>query len=171
MSTSTPTLSAPGIVLRPLSLSDTEALHIALSDPDVQLYRRAAVHTAIGETRDYINDTLQRSYCAWAITADGGEAFGRLALRNPELNIGEFGIVLRRTAHRQGYALRALNLAAAYAFEIADFTTLRADIDAENAASIALFRKAGYAHQALERAYRTTKLGVRDSVIMVRRRN
>ncbi len=161
-----PTLSAPGIVLRPLSLSDTEALHVALSDPDVQLHRRAAVHTAVSETRDYINDTLQRSHCAWAITADGGEALGRLALRNPEPGLGEFGIVLRRTAHRQGYAIRALGLAETYAFEIARFTTLRADIDAENAASIALFQRAGYTQKSPISAHRVTKLGVRDSYIL-----
>ena len=165
----TPTLTAPGIILRPLLLSDAPALFIALGDPDVQLYRRAAAHADVSETEAYIADTLARSAAAWAITDDGGEALGRLALR-VDGGTGEFGIVLRRAAHRQGLAFKALLLAQAYAFGPLRLATLRADIDSENTASIALFDRVGFTHAAYLPARRTTKLGVRDSVIMEKRR-
>lgn len=165
----TPTLTAPGIVLRPLLLSDAPALFVALGDPQVQLYRRDAAHAAVGETEAYIADTLTRAAAAWAITTAGAEALGRLALRVTG-DTGEFGIVLRRSAHRQGLGFKALLLAQAYAFAALRLTKLRADIDAENAASIALFERAGFMQEAYLPAHRTTKLGVRDSVILVKPR-
>lgn len=166
----TPTLTAPGIVLRPLVLADAPALFVALSDAAVQLYRRAATHADVRETEAYIADTLARSRAAWAITDGGGEALGRLALRTPAPGVGEFGIVIRRAAHRRGLGLKSLALAEAFAFGALKLATLRADIDAENAASLALFRRAGFGHNVHRPAYRTTKLGVRDSIILEKRR-
>lgn len=165
----TPTLNAPGIVLRPLLLSDAPALFIALGDPEVQHYRRAAAHADVAETETYLADTLARSAAAWAITEDGGEALGRLALRVTG-DVGEFGIVLRRTAHRRGLGFKAILLAQAYAFAALHLARLSADIDAENAASLALFERAGFTRGAYLHAHRTTKLGVRDSIILEKRR-
>jgi diamine N-acetyltransferase len=164
----TPTLSGEGIVLRPLELSDADDLFIALSDPCVQLYRRGAAHRSVEETRVYIEDTRARSRAAWAITEAGREALGRLALREPQAGVGEFGIVIRRTAHRRGLGAKAVRLAAAYALDGLGFTRLTADIDADNAASIALFRSCGFAQEAFLPARRTTKLGLRDSVILAK---
>lgn len=165
----TPTLGAPGIVLRPLILTDAPALFIALGDEQVQLYRRASAHADVSETEAYVADTLARSAAAWAISEGGGEALGRLALR-VDKDTGEFGIVLRRSAHGQGLGYKALLLAQAYAFGPLRLATLRADIDAENAASLALFDRAGFTRAAYLPAHRTTKLGVRDSVIMEKQR-
>ncbi len=161
----TPTLSAPGIVLRPLALSDAEALFVALGDPEVQRYRRAAAHKNVAETRAYIENTITRSAAAWAITEDGGEALGRLALRVMD-GAGEFGIVLRRLAQRRGFGRKALALAEGYAFGALNLTALRADIDAENAASLALFRASGFCRETFAPARRHTKLGLRDSIIL-----
>lgn len=161
----TPTLQAPGIVLRPLALSDAPTLFVALGDAEVQLYRRAAAHADVAETSAYIEDTLARSAAAWAITEDGGEALGRLALRIKD-NAGEFGIVLRRAAQRRGLGRAALALAEGYAFGALNLTALRADIDAENAASLALFRASGFCRETFMPAYRQTKLGLRDSIIL-----
>ena len=160
-----PTLSAPGIVLRPLVLSDAPALFIALGDAEVQRYRRAAAHKDVAETSTYIEDTLARSFAAWAITEDGGEALGRLALRVKD-GAGEFGIVLRRAAQRRGLGRKALALAEGYAFGALNLTALRADIDAENAPSLALFRASGFCREAFKPAHRQTKLGLRDSIIL-----
>lgn len=166
----TPTLTANGLILRPLALADAPALFIALGDADVQRFRRDAAHADIAETKRYLEDTLRRSRAAWAITIDGEEALGRLALRTPEPHVGEFGIVLRRAAQRQGLGLKALALAEAYAFDALGLSRLIADVDAENAPSLALFRRAGFTEEAFSPARRVTKLGVRDSVILAKRR-
>lgn len=165
----TSTLRALGIVLRPLALSDAAALFAALGDPVVQLYRRAPAHTDVSETRAYIEKTLQRSRAAWAITDDGGEALGRLALR-VQADCGEFGIVIRRAAHGRGLGRKAIGLAEAYAFDKLGLARLCADIDYENEASLALFRAAGFAEETLLPAHRTTKLGIRDSIILAKPR-
>lgn len=166
----TPTLSAAGIVLRPLVASDAPALFVALGDPQVQLYRRQEAHASIADTEAYIADTIARSRAAWAITEDGGEALGRLALRTPAPDIGEFGIVMRAAAHRRGLALKALSLVEPFAFGVLGLATLRADIDSENLASQALFARAGFVPAAMLAAHRETKLGVRDSIVMVKHR-
>ncbi len=168
--TATPTLTAPGIVLRPLVLADAPALFVALGDPQVQLYRRAPAHTSLAETEAYIADTLAKSRCGWAITADGGEALGRLALRIPEHDSGEFGIVIRAAAQGRGLGLKAITLAEAFAFTELGLRVLRANIDTDNTASKALFARAGFQTAARLVADRTTNLGVRDSVLMEKRR-
>lgn len=162
----TPRLEAPGMVLRPLVLSDASALFIALSDPSVQLYRRADAHVNVAETEAYIADTLARSHAAWAIAENGGEALGRLALRVPEAGIGEFGIVMRAAAQRQGLAFKALQCAAAFGFDDLKLLKLTANIDAENTASRALFTKAGFVTETLLPGDRETNSGLRDSVVM-----
>lgn len=168
MSCATPTLTAPGVVLRPLVAEDAPALFEALSDPQVQLYRRDDAHRSVSETERYIDES-RATGLAWAITDDGGEALGRLALRiNGEM--GEFGIVIRRSAHGRGLGKAALRLAEAFAFEMLGLVTLRADIDSENQASLALFRSAGFGDDRLAPALRTTKLGVRDSVLLSKTR-
>jgi len=164
----TPTLSAAGIVLRPLELADAPALFAALSDPNVQRYRHASPHTEVSETETYILDTLAMSRAAWAITEDGGEALGRLALRVPEAGVGELGIVLRAAAHGRGLGFKALQCAETFAFTQLGLSKLTGNIDAENAASLALFTKAGFAREALLAANRITDLGVRDSVLMAK---
>ncbi|MEQ1492146.1 MAG: GNAT family N-acetyltransferase [Terricaulis sp.] len=144
--TATPTLTAPGIVLRPL----------------------AGAHEDVSETEAYILNTLAMSRAAWAITEDGGEALGRLALRVPEAGIGELGIVLRAAAHGRGLGFKALQCAETFAFTQLGLSKLTGNIDAENAASLALFAKAGFTREALLTANRVTDLGVRDSVLMAK---
>ncbi len=168
--TGTPTLSAAGVTLRPLVASDAPALFVALGDPDVQLYRRQSAHASINETHVYIADTLARSRAAWAITQNGGEALGRLALRIPEPDVGEFGIVMRAAAQRRGLSLKALTLVEPFVFGELGLRVLRADIDAENLSSQALFARAGFAAKTVLAAHRTTDRGIRDSIIMIKHR-
>ncbi len=166
----TPTLTAPGIVLRPLVLADAPALFVALSDPTVQRYRRAPPHTSLTETEAYIAETLTKSRAAWAITTEGNEALGRLALRTPAPGAGEFGIVIRAAAQSRRLGLKAITLAEAFAFDTLGIDALRANIDTENAASKALFARAGFQTVAHLVADRPTPQGVRDSIVMEKRR-
>jgi RimJ/RimL family protein N-acetyltransferase len=166
----TPILAGAGVVLRPLALTDAAALFVALSDHEVQRYRRDDAHADVDETVRYIQDTLSRSRAAWAITKDGGEALGRLALRMPEPGVGEFGIVIRRAEQRRGLGLKALALAADYAFDVLGVVRLIADVDAENAPSLGLFRRAGFTNETFAPNRRVTKLGPRDSVILAKAR-
>jgi RimJ/RimL family protein N-acetyltransferase len=161
----TPVLQAPGIVLRPLERADAPGLFVAHGDPDMQKYRLSAAHKDVAETERYIDHTLERGR-AWAITEDGGEALGRIALREIRDGVGEFGVILRRDAHGRGLASKAVRLVRDYAFAELGMHRLAAAIDAENSASISLFLRAGFRREALLRRNWRTHLGVRDTVVM-----
>lgn len=161
----TPVLPGPGLVLRPLEVSDAAALFVAHADPETQKYRVAGPHKEVAETERYIRNTLARGH-AWAITADGGEALGRIALRTPRAGVGEFGIFLRREAQGRGLASKAVRLVEAYAFGELDLHRLSAAIDPDNSASISLFLRAGFQREGLLRQHWRTHRGLRDAVIM-----
>jgi len=163
----TPTLSEPGIVLRPLELDDANALYAAHSDPEAHHYWGSPAHKSIEETRAYLEETLARpSTYGWAITENGGEALGRVALFVLRDGVGEFGIIMRREAHGRGLASKTIKLVEDFAFHEAGMHRLMADIDPDNSASMSLFLRAGFQREGLLRGNWKTHLGVRDSVIM-----
>jgi RimJ/RimL family protein N-acetyltransferase len=157
-------LSAGGVVLQPLRAEDAPALFIALSEAKTQRYRRQAPHREVGETVAYVHDTLRRGL-GWAITTEGGEALGRIALRKRH-DGGEIGIVLRAAAQRRGLGSAALALVKQYAFENLGYCSLVAEIDCENEPSLRLFVGAGFSEGVHERALATTHLGLRAHVTL-----
>jgi [ribosomal protein S5]-alanine N-acetyltransferase len=162
-----PTLSAPGVVLRPLVVSDAEALFSAHGDADTHKYWAGPPHKNVAETARYIEETLERPTTrGWTITEDGGEALGRVAMFVVRDGVGELGIIMRRDATGRGLASKALKLVEEYAFTELEMHRLVADIDPDNNASLSLFLRAGYQREGLLRGNWKTHLGVRDSVIM-----
>jgi ribosomal-protein-alanine N-acetyltransferase len=168
----TPTLTAPGIALRPLRVEDAPALFIAHSDPAVHHFWSGPAHESLGETERYINDTIATpGALCWAITKDGGEALGRIGLFEKREGVAEFGIILRRDAHGLGLGRKSIELAGAYGFEKLGLHRLVADIDPDNAASLALFTRAGFVREGLLRQNWKTHLGRRDTVLMAKLRD
>ncbi len=164
---STPTLSAPGAVLRPLQSSDAAALFAAHGDADTHRYWASPAHKDAAETSRYIEETLAiQNARAWAITETGGEALGRVALFELRDGVGELGIIMRRDATGRGLASKALQLVEEYAFAVRGMHRLVADIDPDNSNSISLFLRAGFQREGLLRGNWKTHLGIRDSVIM-----
>jgi len=164
---SLPVLAAPGAVLRPLELSDAGALFVAHGDERTHHYWSGPSHRDVEETRAYIADTLaMKGAHAWAITEDGGEALGRIALFVQREGVGEIGIIMRREATGRGLAWKALALVTEYGFGPLNLHRIGADIDPDNDASISLFLRAGFQREGLLCGNWKTHLGVRDSVIM-----
>lgn len=162
-----PTLTAPGVVLRPLRSDDADALFFAHGDPEVHRYWSSPAHRDAEETRRYIAETLAISGAhAWAITEDCGAALGRIALFVTRDGVGEIGILMRREASGRGLASKALKLVEDYAFAELDLHRLAADIDPDNAASLSLFLRAGFQREGLLRQNWKTHLGIRDSVVL-----
>lgn len=164
-----PTLSAPGVVLRPLGVEDAEALFVAHSDPETHKYWSSPAHGSVEETARYIAETLAiQGARAWAITEDGGEALGRIALFELREGVGEIGIVMRRDATGRGWASKAMKLVEDYSFGKLGMHRIVADIDPDNSSSISLFLRAGFEREGLLRANWKTHIGLRDSVIMAK---
>jgi ribosomal-protein-alanine N-acetyltransferase len=164
-----PVLKAAGVQLRPLNVADSAALFAAHGDAETHKYWSGPAHTNVEQTARYIEDTLaMKGASVWAITENGGEALGRIALFALREGVGEIGIVMRREATGRGLASKALQLVGEYAFGELSMHRLMADIDPDNSASISLFLRAGFQREGLLRQNWKTHLGVRDSVIMAK---
>lgn len=162
-----PTLTAPGVVLRPLVLSDAEALFRAHSDAQTHHYWSEPAHTSVEQTAQYVAQTLALPGAyVWAITEDGGEALGRIGLFVQREGVGEIGIIMRRDATGRGFASKALNLVVEHGFGALGLHRIAADIDPDNSASLSLFLRAGFQREGLLRGNWKTHLGIRDTVMM-----
>lgn len=160
-------LEAPGVVLRPLTLADAEALYAAHSDAATHHYWSSPPHKSVEETRTYIADTLAiKGAHVWAITESGGEALGRIGLFIEREGVGEIGVIMRPDATGRGLASKALDLVLTQGFDALGLHRIAADIDPDNTNSISLFLRAGFQREGLLRGNWKTHLGVRDSVIM-----
>ncbi len=163
----TPTLHGDGVVLRPLVDSDAEAMFVAHGDPAVHHYWSEAAFSSVEETRDYNAATVDMANgLCWAITEGGGEALGRIALFVRREGVAEIGLLLRRAAQGRGLGHKALALVDDFAFSTLGLHRLYADVDADNAASLALFERAGYLREGLLRGHWKTHIGIRDSAIL-----
>lgn len=166
-----PRLEAEGLVLRQLVPADAPAMFVAHSDPDVQQHRRRGgpMHENVLQTEAYILTTLSREGAhVWAVTEDGGEALGRIALYVLREGVGEFGIILRRDAQGRGIASKAVALVSDYGFNQLGLHRLMADIDPDNGASLTLFIRNGFHREGVLKQNWKTHLGMRDSVIMAK---
>jgi ribosomal-protein-alanine N-acetyltransferase len=167
-----PILTAEDLVLRPLEISDSEALYQAHSDAETHQFWSSPAHADVEQTRTYLADTLGMTGAhAWAITESGGEALGRIALFVPREGVGEIGIIMRREAQGRGLASKALILVTKYGFETLALHRIFGYIDPDNNASISLFLRAGYVREAVLRKNWVTHLGVRDTIIMAKLRD
>ncbi len=80
----------------------------------------------------------------------------------------ELGFILHPDAWGQGIATQPVTRVVQHAFETRGIRRIHADIDPDNAASIALIKKLGFAYEGLLRGTWETHLGVRDSAIYSR---
>src|SRR5262245_66598695 len=130
-----PTLQTEGAVMRPLELSDAEALFAAHGDERTHHYWSGPAHRDVEETRAYNADTIaMKGAHVWAITEDGGEALGRIALFVAREGVGEVGVIMRRAATGRGLASKALTLVDDYGFSALKLHRIAADIDPDHSA-------------------------------------
>ena len=162
-----PTLQMPGAVLRPLELSDAEALFAAHGNERTHHYWSGPAHHDVAQTRAYIADTIAMDGAhVWAITEDGGPALGRIALFVQREGVGEIGIIMTPEATGRGLASKALKLVVDYGFGPLDLHRIAADIDPDNNASISLFLRGGFQREGVLHGNWKTHLGIRDTVMM-----
>jgi [ribosomal protein S5]-alanine N-acetyltransferase len=166
-----PTLSAPGLVLRPLKVADADALFAAHGDEKAHQFWSGPAHKNVEQTARHIEDTLNMPGArVWAITEGGGEALGRIGLFAQREGVGEIGVIMRREATGRGLASKALKLVEDFAFADLGLHRIAADVDPDNSASLSLFLRAGYQREGLLRDNWKTHLGLRDSVILAKLR-
>lgn len=86
---------------------------------------------------------------------------------DPQHRRAGVGILVHDPAQRgKGYAADALTVACEYAREVLGLHQLWCSVGAENAASLSLFRHAGFSEIGIKRDWQWTAYGFRDEVLM-----
>lgn len=153
MSSTTPSfpkrieLSGEGLVLRDWTESDLTAMPELFDHPDIAYWTpivspfdEAAARARLARDRQL---RAEGASILLAITTDGGAPLGEVMLRRaPEGT--EIGYAVGPAHRGRGLAVRAVRMMAAYAFEQLGAEQVILELEAENAASVAVATKAGF---------------------------
>ncbi|MFF4498578.1 GNAT family N-acetyltransferase [Streptomyces sp. NPDC001546] len=154
MSSSTPSslperieLRGEGLVLRDWTEDDLAAMPELFDHPDIAYWTPivsplddAAARARLAKARQL---RAEGTSILLAITLDGGAPLGEIMLRRaPEGT--EIGYAVGPAHRGQGLAARAVRVVAAYAFEEWGVDQVILELEAENAASVAVAGKAGF---------------------------
>ena len=154
-----PTLAAGrGVLLRPWSLGDAQAVMDAYQDEAIQRWhvRRA---DSLAETREWIagwqGEWAAETSAQWAVVEAGSDALlGRAALKHLEFADGtaEVAYWTVPAARGRGVCPRAVDAMASWAFEVAGFHRLDLEHATANAASCRVAEKTGFAVEGVRRS-------------------
>jgi len=154
-----PRIETKHLVLRDIRDSDAEALFRMCSDRQWMAFWGLPIHQAIDDTHEMIRQIrrqyVRRQALRWAITRKGSdEAIGSIGFNRflPQHHRAEITGELTRAESRKGYATEAGRAVVRFGFEKLGLHTIEANIDPQNAASIAVvvglgFRREGYLRQ------------------------
>lgn len=140
-------LAGEGLVLRDWTEGDLAAMPALFDDPDVAYWTpivspfdEAAARARLERDRRM---RAEGAVILLAITVDGREPLGEVMLRRaPEGT--ELGYAVGPAHRGRGLAPRAVRVMAAYAFEQLGVDRVILELEAENAASVAVAVKAGF---------------------------
>ena len=134
-----------GVVLREWTASDLPAMVGIFNDPEVA-YRTPVASPFDPEAADGYLRRIQRTHAEGtrihlAITVDGGTPCGEVLLN---LVRGTIGYTVGAAFRGQGLARRAADLMTSYAHRVMGMAQVRAEIESDNHASIAVAEGIGY---------------------------
>lgn len=144
--------------LRPWAAHDAAAVVAAYADPAIQRWHARRVDDeaeALGMIEGWRLLWAEESGVAWAVAArGGGEVLGRMSLRELSLEEGRAEIAYWTLPAARGrrVAPRALEAAAAWAFDTVGFHRLRLLHAVENQASCQVAERCGFAAEGVERS-------------------
>lgn len=140
-------LAGEGLVLRDWTEGDVTAMPELFDHPDIAYWTpivspfdEAASHARLDRARQL---RAEGTAVLLAITVDGGAPLGEVMLRRSPEGM-EIGYAVGPAHRGQGLAARAVRVMAAYAFEQLAAEQVILELEAENAASVAVATKAGF---------------------------
>ena len=153
--TNLPSFSTERLLIRPLKMTDVEAMFAMKSDPKVTEMYAAEQHRSIEETRKWVegillNASVQRDSMFWVFEAKGEErAIGSCCYWHFDLRsrCAELGYELNRSYWGNGIMIEALAPVLTYGFDHVRLHRVEACPLAENAASNTLLLKLGFKHE------------------------
>lgn len=139
------TLTGDGLVLREWTDEDLTTLVELFDDPDIASRTPLASPFDLVAARDYLDRgrraRAERQRVQLAITTDGLRAKGEIQLN---LSRGTISYAVGSAYRGQRLATRALGLMIDHAYKTLGFSRLLLEIEADNRASIAVARAAGF---------------------------
>ena len=153
-----PVLPGPGgLLLRPWADTDAAVFFAAYQDPDIVRWhtRRPASEEGVRAWfARYREDWAREQGAHWAVTGDGGDVLGRIALR--ELNLDD-GVAMCAywvlpAARGAGVARRALTTLSGWALGEAGFHRLWLDHSTRNEASCRVAVRSGFVLEGTKRS-------------------
>jgi RimJ/RimL family protein N-acetyltransferase len=146
-----------GLLLRPWERADAPAFLSAYQDEEIRRWhtRRPSTEAHVREWFDtYHQDWEREKGGHWAITRDGGEVLGRIALRGLDFDGGIAGVAywVLPAARGTGVASRALTALTTWALDEIGFHRLELDHSTHNTASCRVATKCGYLLEGTKRS-------------------
>ncbi|MGP3773391.1 GNAT family N-acetyltransferase [Streptomyces sp. SDT5-1] len=136
-----------GLVLRDWGEADLAAMPELFDHPDVAYWTPMASPFDAAAARAQLELCRKRraegTSILLAITVDGGAPLGEVMLRRAAEGM-EIGYAVGPAHRGQGLAARAVRVMAAYAFEELGASRVILELEAENAASVAVATKTGF---------------------------
>ncbi|MFF3096049.1 GNAT family N-acetyltransferase [Streptomyces cyaneofuscatus] len=149
--------AAGGLLLRPWADGDAPIFLAAYRDDEI---RRWHTRRPLSEAQArewfaaYRQDWQREKGAHWAVTRDGGEVLGRIALKGLNLDDGvaEVAYWVVPAARRTGVASGAVGALTAWALYEIGFHRLELDHSTRNAASCGVATRSGYAMEGTKRS-------------------
>ena len=150
--------------LRPPRNEDLQAVHGFLSDPRAMHYWSSLPHQPLADTQTFLDGLIHsdRGQHFYAVFEMDGVVIGMGGYSEKS----EIVLILHPSEWRKGIGREVLSALISHGFRTFEFNSITADVDPENAASIALLSGLGF--RETHRANCTCLLGDRrcDSVYM-----
>ncbi|TDE56411.1 GNAT family N-acetyltransferase [Nonomuraea mesophila] len=146
-----------GLLLRPWERADAPAFLSAYQDDEIKRWhtRRPSTEPQVLEWFDtYRQDWEREKGGHWAVTRDGGEVLGRIALRGLDFDdgIADVAYWVLPAARGAGAASRALTALTTWAMDEIGFHRLELDHSTRNPASCRVATKSGYLLEGTKRS-------------------
>ncbi|BAZ38733.1 hypothetical protein NIES4101_46750 [Calothrix sp. NIES-4101] len=155
-----PQLETKNLILREITVSDTEAIFNFFSDRDVLKYYDAEPFTNIDRVRRLIHNWderfLNRKGIRWGIAKkDDNVIIGTCGYRfwGKPFFCAEIGYELTKAYWQQGIMSEALKTILKFAFECTELNRIEATVMLENIPSMKLLEKLGFIQEGILREY------------------
>src|SRR5882757_7552838 len=148
---------ARGLLLRPWESADAQVFLSAYEDDEIRRWHTNRPSTE-GQVREwfeaYRQDWKREKGGHWAVTGDGGQVLGRIALRGLDFDDGIAGVAywVLPAARGAGVASHALTALSAWALDEIGFFRLELDHSTRNEASCGVAAKCGYDLEGTKRS-------------------
>jgi RimJ/RimL family protein N-acetyltransferase len=144
-----PTLTGPGVRLRPWRPDDAEAVFAACQDPDIQRWTTVPVPYLRVHAEDFVTvkatATWEAGGALFAVEPlAGGSLLGSMGCFPPRDGVGEAGYWTAPAHRGQGHTAAALRLLSGWVFEQLGLRRIELKVDPANAGSRRVALSAGF---------------------------